>query len=61
MERDEQPGTKTADPAEGKRGNEPGTPDAPMAQPEQPGTKTQAPAEGADDASGARGATGRAK
>lgn len=50
MERDEQPGTKTADPAEGKRDD---VPDAPVAQPEQPGTKTQAPAEGADDASGA--------
>jgi len=37
MERDEQPGTKTADPAEGKRGN---AAEEPVAQPEQPGTKT---------------------
>lgn len=49
MERDEQPGTKTADPAEGKRDD---APDAPVMQPEQPGTKTQPPAEGADNASG---------
>ena len=49
MERDEQPGTKTADPAEGKRDD---APDAPVMQPEQPGTKTQSPAEGADNASG---------
>lgn len=49
MEQDRQPGTKTADPAEGKRDDAPTqTPQ----HPEQPGTQTQAPAEGGDDTSG---------
>lgn len=50
---EEQPGTKTNDPVEGKptdARDEAGL----VRNPEQPGTKTLPPAEGADDASGAR-------
>lgn len=51
MERERQPGTETADPAEGRRDDDPATTDTPH-HPEQPGTKTLPPAEGGDDTSG---------
>lgn len=50
MEQDRQPGTRTADPAEGVRDD---APTEPVPQPEAPGTMTQPPAEGSDDADGA--------
>ncbi len=59
MEQDRQPGTETADPAEGKRDD---SPTEPVAHPQQPGTMTQPPAEGGDDADGAgRSADGAAR
>ena len=52
---EERPGTKTNDPAEGKRTDVRATPASayPADMPEQPGTKTAPPAEGGDDVSGA--------
>ena len=55
---DEQPGTKTRDPAEGERADAPSEAvDADIA--EQPGTKTAPPAEGGDNVSGAEQPKGR--
>lgn len=55
---DAQPGTKTRDPAEGKRDDAPAVePSADIAA--RPGTKTAPPAEGGDDVSGAARAVQR--
>jgi len=50
---EEQPGTKTMEPVEGKP-TDPQDEGGPTRNPERPGTKTLPPVEGADDASGAR-------
>lgn len=52
---DEQPGTKTQDPAEGKRTDPRATPASayPAGQAERPGTKTADPVEGGETSSGA--------